>query len=85
MWLSGTWCTTCRTVQPPGRYGVSSSRSDPPLHERAEPSRRLFDGVDVCAARGGVERRVGSLEAANGITKLFEIGHAALLLIECAA
>ena len=24
MWLSGTWCTTCRTVHPPGRYGVSS-------------------------------------------------------------
>ena len=23
-WLSGTWCTTCRRVQPPSRYGVSS-------------------------------------------------------------
>ena len=22
MWLSGTWCTTWRTVQPPSRYGV---------------------------------------------------------------
>ena len=24
MWLSGRWWTTCRTVHPPGRYGVSS-------------------------------------------------------------
>ena len=27
MWLSATWCTTWRTVQPPGRYGVSSCAS----------------------------------------------------------
>src|SRR5262245_26534663 len=31
MWLSGTWCTTWRTVHPPGRYGVSSAASDNPL------------------------------------------------------
>src|SRR5437773_9530863 len=30
MWLSGTWCTTCLTVHPPGRYGVSSCSGDRP-------------------------------------------------------
>src|SRR6185436_1037490 len=30
MWLSGTWWTTCRTVQPPSRYGVSSAASSRP-------------------------------------------------------
>jgi hypothetical protein len=30
MWLSGTWCTTWRTVHPPGRYGVSSCWSSSP-------------------------------------------------------
>jgi len=27
---SARWCTTCRTVHPPGRYGVSSRSSDKP-------------------------------------------------------
>ena len=31
MWLSATWCTTWRTVQPPGRYGVSSCASVRPV------------------------------------------------------
>src|SRR4030095_11309151 len=28
VWLSPTWCTTCLTVQPPGRYGVFNCSSD---------------------------------------------------------
>ena len=39
MWLSGRWCTTCRTVHPPGRYGVSSW---PPVN--AETVRRRSAG-----------------------------------------
>ena len=30
MWLSARWCTTWRTVQPSGRYGVSSCVSSRP-------------------------------------------------------
>lgn len=44
-WLSGTWCTTCRTVQPSGRYGVSSCASSNPLMAR----RRLAGAAVITA------------------------------------
>ena len=46
MWLSGTWCTTWRTVQPPSRYGVFSCVSVRPRDGRAQRGRRLADGRD---------------------------------------
>ena len=55
MWLSATWCTTWRTVQPSGRYGVSSCRSSG--RRRRRESSRAARRCRRCAAarrrRGG--------------------------------
>ena len=53
MWLSARWWTTCRIVQPPGRYGVSSLVGEI-LDQRTQPpgsvsmrsiQRSCFSGV----------------------------------------
>ena len=69
-WLSGTWCTTCRTVQPSGRYGVSSCASF-----RPRTAARSLAGVaaiaSMAARRCRAESDCGPLKLADGIAEVF--------------
>jgi hypothetical protein len=68
MWLSGTWCTTWRTVQPPGRYGVSSCGSRRPR----TAARSAAGAAAMSAIRRPPGRRhvAAELEGADGIAKI---------------
>ena len=74
MWLSGRWCTTCRTVQPFGRYGVSSWLSVSGATARRQVGRQRRDVADPGADLLR-RRRVRRGMAPDGVLEIGSLTH----------